>query len=166
MSLEAALAENSAALNRNSDYLERVIAGQEAALAKLGDTKPAKPKPATVAAAPAAAPVAAAEPEIVETGSAPTDSELKAAAVAWMDGKSKEERTEAAKFINDTLAWMGFAAGAKLTGPDATLTAAQRKQAKFFIERWAGGLSVDFKADYDFDGPVDQGAEVEADPFG
>jgi hypothetical protein len=35
MSLEEALAENTAALNRNSDLLERVVAGQEAAIEKL-----------------------------------------------------------------------------------------------------------------------------------
>jgi hypothetical protein len=48
MSIEQALADNTAALTRNSDLLERVIAGQEAAMEKLnaGGASTRKPRAA------------------------------------------------------------------------------------------------------------------------
>lgn len=194
MSLEAILAANTdalgahtAALAANTAILERVVAGQQAALEKIDSGRPATPRAAPkkdaapaattaqAAAATETAPVAAAtstpaasitttEPTVA--ASVVTDADLKSAATAWMDGKSQDERLDAVKKLNSVLEHFGLA-GSKITGPDSKLDDDQRKQARFFVRRWAAGLEVNFSADYDFDGEPTQGAPTEAnDPLG
>lgn len=176
MSLEAALETHAAALNRNSDLLAKVVdnqarllAGQEAALAKLdtakpsgssrGSTKKDDPKPPTEEKKPAS-----------ETASRTiSDDDLRAAGAAWMKGKSETERNDAFDKMNSVLEHFGLK-GTKITGPDSKLDADQRKQAWFYIQRWNAGLDVNFSADYDFDGDPKQDAaapeaESENDPF-
>lgn len=178
MSLEAALAEHGAlmkahteALNANTKILESVVAGQKAALEKLGDGKATPGTRATKKDEPKTTPPKDEPKPTAEesTGRVVTDDDLKKAGAALMQGKSKDDQGKIANTLKDMLEWMGLDRAAKLTGPEAKLTDAQRKQALFFIERWTAGLSVDFNADYDFDGPVDQGAEAaadgDADPF-
>lgn len=176
MSIEALIERHIEALEKNTATLERVIAGQQAALDKIEapktprTTKKTEPAPAaaeTPAAAPAADPAPAATETAATTAPAAdvvTDEQLKAAALKWMDGKPQEARLEAAKKMNDILAYFGV--GGKLTGPESKLDDDQRKQAKFFIERWAAGLTVDFSAEYDFDGDPTQGGAVDEDPLG
>jgi|GEM_PF-1947509 len=199
MSLEAALAAhaeviaaNTAETRRNNDFLERVIAGQAAALEKIETPKAPRttkkadaPAPASDApsTAPAAeAPASAPTPEAASSAATEvSDADVRNAAVAWMakvdpageadpSKKDMAKRTECAAFLGDILNWMGFPAGAKITGPDATLSAEQRQQAVFFINRRAAGLTVDFSADYDFDGDPAQGAAAApaavVDPLG
>lgn len=191
MSIEERLAENTAAINRNSDLLERVVAGQAAAIEKIEGAKPSRTKPAAAApaatpaaepaqtpaaaepaATPAAAaaeptPAAAAAPAIVEV----SDDDVKAAALAWMakvdpTGTDMAKKTECAQKLTEIVAYFGL--DGKLTGPQSKLDAEQRQQALFFINRWAAGLTVDFSADYDFDGDPTQGAAPAAaeDPLG
>lgn len=172
MSLEAALADNTAsnkgltaALLTVAANQEKLLAGQAAAIEKIEGGKagktPATPKKTeTVKPTPAANVV--------------TDEALKNAAVAWMnastkgksDADAKAIKGDAAKFLGDILTFFGC--GGKLTGAESKLDDDQRKQAKFFIERKAAGLPVDFSADYDLDGDVKQGAaaEAEEDPLG
>jgi len=178
MSLEAALAENTAALQalaavqtRVADNQERLLVGQQAAIDKIEAGKgatAAERKPRAAAAkdtAPAAAEPAAAVEPAAPAERVVADDDIKAAALKWMDGKSKEEKEAAAKFLGEILAYFGT--GGKLTGPDSKLDADQRKQTLFFIQRKAAGLEVNFSADYDFDGPTDQGVEAAAeDPLG
>jgi hypothetical protein len=163
----AALEANTAAKNRNNDLLERVVAGQALAIEKIEPAKTAKSTKTKDTPAAGAAPTP--EPEkAVETiteaaDTVVSDADVKAAAVAWMDGKSKEDRLEASKKLTAALAFFGV--GGKLTGEESKLDDDQRKQAKFFIERWAAGLTVDFNTDYDFDGEPTQDAGGE-DPLG
>lgn len=170
MSLEEALDRNTAALLTVAGNQERLLAGQQAAIDKIEGTKAGKaatpPKDKTPAATPQ--PTAA-----VVVAGVVSDEMLKNAAVGWMSastkGKAEAEakviKGEAAKFLGEILAHFGC--GGKLTGAESKLDDEQRKQAKFFIERKAAGLTVDFSADYDFDGDVKQGAAAESDdPLG
>lgn len=172
MSLETHLAENTAAakeltaaLTRVAENQERLIAGQEKAIEKIEagkgaasrTTKKAESAPEKSTPEPAAEKKAAEETGV-------TDADVKAAATAWMNGKSKEQRAEAAEFIFAMLDEFGID-NRMLTGPESKLSAEQRKQALFYIQRKAAGLPVDFKADYDFDGDPTQGADEE-DPLG
>lgn len=171
MSLEAALAEHTAALKENNVLLTQVVAGQKAALEKIGEGKAGTNRaPKDKPAAPPAAGAEQPKTESTATNAAAiTDDDLKATAAAWMAGKPAEERKAAAEKIFEMLEWMGFTRKDKLTGPESKLTDEQRKQAKFFIQRWAAGATVDFNTDYDFDGDPAQGAaaaEPDADPFG
>jgi hypothetical protein len=169
MSLEAALAEHTAALKENTAILTRIVAGQKEALekvdARLGaaPTKPAaakkeEPKPADPVKE-EVKPVAAATVQVVNKD------DVKNAALKWMDGKSADDRKAASEKLKEVLAHFGRE-DEKLTGPDAKLNDDECKQAKFFIERWAAGLTVDFNADYDFDGDPKQGGATESDPLG
>lgn len=182
MSLEALLAENTAALTTQTAILERVLLGQEAAMAKLeGATttarKPRATKAAEETAAPtgnaeASAPAATATPaDAAASASDPTQDDLKALAMKWR-GTAADQ---AAKDVQNTLlvAIVAKIGAAKLTGPEGPTDPDQIRQAMFYIERASAGLPVDLNADYDFDGPVDQGvaaaAEVvaeEDDPLG
>lgn len=187
MSIEALMGDLTAALNKNSTLLERVIAGQEAAMAKLEGstaapaarrTRKAADAPATDAPAegnesapaateqPVADAAAASEPAAAATF---TQDDLKAAAMGWR--KAATEAKDEAALKKQGELFLGIAAhfgSPKLTGPESTLTSEQIKQAVFFTKRAQAGLSVDFSADYDFDGAVDQGAAASADedPFG
>lgn len=168
MSLEKALQEHAVALaahgailTRVADNQDRLIAGQTAAIERIDAGKGGKA--ATAPKADKTPPATKTVEPAVATGV--TDEQVKAAAVAWMGDKSKEQRAEASKFLGEMITHFGV--GGKLTGPESKLDADQRKQAKFYIERKAAGLPVDLNAEYDFDGDVKQGAAaVEEDPLG
>lgn len=181
MSIEATVAELtkavldlSAKLDVNSGHLERVIAGQEAAMAKL-EGKPAattrtRPKKEEPAAAAAEEP----KTEPKKVGSNPvtsnipqTEADMKAYVAAWTgatdDADERASRVGFLKALADHFGGKGYAA---LVQSDDTA-----KQAVFFIERKKLGLSVDLNAEYDFDGEPGQGggepaAAAEEDDFG
>lgn len=199
MSLEIALTENTkaaialtAVLARVELNQERLLAGQETAIAKIEGAKPATARPSrtakeTTALSPqldAAGTVlppagsAAQKPSVQAAPSEPelqlpkptvTDDDIKAAAGAWMAGKSDAERNAAATFMGDLLTEFGLA-GTKLTGPQSKLDDEQRRQTLFFLKRKAAGLPVDFKADYDFSSDPTKENEpqggVDNDPLG
>lgn len=184
MAIEELLTKHIAALDRNSDLLERVIAGQEAALAKLGEAPKASTgrgkKAAEAPAAseqPAAAPLAAEQPAsdppaekpAAPSSEAPTQDKLKEVALAWRN-ENPDEAVIKAK--GEFLVAMTAHFGAKgLTGPNGLSDPEQLKQAIFYVRRKAAGLEVDFGAEYDFDGDPAQGgaaapAAEEEDPLG
>ena len=188
MSIETLMADLTAALNKNSDHLARVILGQEAAMAKLEGSAPAatrKPRakkddePATGAAdtgnsdaAPTAAPTTASTAEASPAAAEPaakvfTQDDLKAVAMEWR-GSTEDEA--ARKKQNELfLAIAAHLGVAKMTGPEGPQASDDIKQAVFFIRRAMAGKSVDFGADYNFDGDPAQGgaapAAAEEDPF-
>lgn len=179
MSIEAALAELTSALNKNTEHLARVIAGQEAAMAKLEGTtgtttrrtrKAADEAPAAPAAEkPAAEPAAEKTPEPATPAAQTfTQDDLKAVAMEWRNSTTDEA---ARKKQNELFVAIAAHLGvSKMTGPEGPQDSDQIKQAVFFIRRAMAGLKVDFGADYDFDGAPDQGVAAaetpaEDDPF-
>lgn len=182
MSLEQAMVDVAAALNANTAILERVVAGQEAAMAKLEGAKApaartprAKKDDATTGAADAgaagAAEAAAEKPKPAAAAAAVlTQDDLKTVAMDWRNGTAEgsTERAAANTFFTELAAHFGVA---KFVGPEGINDAEQIKQAIFLVKRKKEGLSVDFAADYDFDGDPCQGAEsdpangAEEDPF-
>lgn len=185
--IEEALAANTAALNRNSDLLERVIAGQEAAMEKLagGASTPRKTRASKVAdaadaagnasdasadtgsTAEGAASVSEQQPETVTVASIVAgiggDSEkLKAHISGWTGGTEDEaERKNRVGLLKS----MAEQFGVKPSFADLVPHAAK---AVFFVERArALGLdAVDVKASYDFDGDPTQEAPAAASDFG
>jgi hypothetical protein len=182
MSLEEALAENTAATNRNSDLLERVIAGQEAAMEKLasGGTstrKPRTPKPDSTSApetsgeagnasegsaateSPEAAATPAAEPEAPTVASIVaaigTDADkLKEHVTGWTGSTDDaDERAKRVQLLKDIAAKFGVA-------PKFADLIPHLQQTVFLIERAkaSGVASVDVAAAYDFDGDPAQEA--------
>lgn len=166
----AALQENTAATAKNNELLERVIAGQNAAIEKIeapkATRKKADPATETPAAAAAAEPTTETPAAAAEPTAEVTDDEVKAEALAWMadvdpagaaDPAKKDvaKRTACADFFKAIVTHFGL--NGTLTGPKAELNAEQRKQALFYLRRRRAGLSVDFNADYDFDGDPAQG---------
>lgn len=177
MSLELALAENTAVNAALTEVLkqvvgnqERLLAGQIAAIDKIDGVKSGgragkKETPAPVAETPVAPPTVAETPAAPAAPAAPapvvTDDQIKAAAHAWMTDKSEADRLAAAKFLGEIMT--SFGVGGKLTGPESKLDDEQRRQALFFIQRKAAGLEVNFSADYDFTGDPTQGAAAAGD---
>jgi hypothetical protein len=164
MSLEQALADNTAALKAHTAVMttvaanqDRLLVGQQAAIDKIeGGGKGGKGKPAETKET---------KTDKKNTATETADADVKKTAVAWMEGKDDAAKKAAGAFLADMLAHFGC--GGKLTGPESKLNAEQRKQAKFYIERKAAGLPVDFNAEYDFDGDPKQGAAAaEEDPLG
>lgn len=184
--LLAAIVADTASRDRNNELLERVVAGQAAAIEKIEAPKTPRKKAEPAAAteqqaadqAPPAAETtqAAAAEQQAPVETEVTDEDVKNAALAWMakedpagaadpSKKDAAKRGECAKKLMEIVASFGL--GGKLTGPESQLDAEQRKQALFFIRRWSAGLEVNFSADYDFDGDPTQGAAAaEEDPLG
>jgi hypothetical protein len=179
--LTAALQENtktslalSAALGVTSANQERLIAGAEVAIAKVEAGK-ATPAPrtrkkateepaATETGADVAAPVS--EPEAKKpTGRVITEDDLRTLASDFMKAATEAtERVAAGEFLKSVAENFGLK---KLVGPvvegkehlgAGISDPEEMKQAWFFISRKQAGLPVDFKADYDFDEAIDQGA--------
>lgn len=162
-----------AALNRNSDLLERVVAGQEAAMAKLGDAKPATRSRTPKATDPVveqgnAAPAAT---ESAEAGAAAaadaapalptTVDEMKSYCGAWTATAANADAKNAMlAFFRD--------AAAKLGGAGTAGLLLDAKKSVFWIERKKAGLDVDFDATYDFGGDPKQAAPAATsdDDFG
>jgi len=183
--LLAAILADTASRNRNSDLLERVVAGQQAAIDKIEAPKAARTRKADAptepaatqetSSGPAAEPVSgpAAEP-VVEPAAASTgrnisDDDVKGAALNWMKqvdptGQDIPKRTECAQWLTSIVASFGLTG--KLTGADSVLDDVQRKKARHFILRKTLDLPVDFAGAYDFEtDPVAPAAAVE-DPLG
>jgi len=163
MSLEAALLENTKALTalvgimtQTQANQERLLAGQQAAIDKIEGAKAsgrATPKDKTVDKPSETKTETKTEPKTetkAKTGTV-TDDMVKAAAAAWTNGKTTEEKKALFTKVNEMLDFFGLA-GSKITGPESKLDDEQRKQTLFFIKRWSEGLEVNFSADYDFDG--------------
>ena len=175
MSLEAALAENTAAmkdliaaLKVTGENQERLIAGQTTAIdmaesGKATRTRTRKPRGSEAEPAVTEPEVVAAEP-VSETAQIKPVSvdDLKATAVAFMSEEGADLDARKA-FVVSVLKNFG---ASKLQGEGVIADGIERSQAVFFIKRAAKGLKVDFKADYDFTGPVDQGGAPAEDDFG
>lgn len=188
MSLEAALAELTTATRENTAILERVILGQEAAMAKL-EGAPTTRKPRGAAAAPAVTTEPGKSPENAPAATEQQAADvavvseavdidamqarLKEVAIGWRNTATDEATKEAQ---NQLLRAVQAKTGAtKLTGPEAPTDPDVLAQAIFYISRAAAGHPVDLNADYDFNGLVDQGVSTagagaavaeEEDPLG
>lgn len=188
MSIEQLLAENTAALNANTETMGKLIAGREAALAQFekqaavaGEApKPTRTRKPKADEAPAAggggeaggnAAGSAAAGSTVESpaaspSSAPTvgpdDAEIRAAAATYIKGASDDEDARQARGANLKAITDHF--GTKtLVGPEGVQDADQRQQTLFFIKRFDAGCPVDFSQEYDFSGdPTQDGLEPAA----
>jgi hypothetical protein len=164
MSLEQALADNTAALNANTEVMKQLLAGREEALEKLtaaadkpaSTRKPRAPK-ADAAAAPATAtaPETTAKPEI-------SDDDLRAAASAYVAAAGEDKAARQARGANLAAITQHF--GTKtLVGPEGIQEQSDKAQTLFYIKRFTEGLPVDFSAEYDFDGDPCQGGDPVAE---
>lgn len=183
MSLEAALAENTAQIAAFTSLMqdkvlpvyERLIAGQAAALDKIEAPKATRTTRAKKDDAPAPEPVTA-EPAATASGEGDAVSasetavsmvdDVKPVGLSHLEKLKKAGDTEAANAFGAFMLSINshFGGSAKLferTDPD------EAKQTLFFIKRKIAGLPVDFSADYDFDGDPEQGgASASDDDFG
>jgi len=145
----------------NTAILERVVAGQEAALAKLEGTKPAttgrgRPKkdetPAgNVEPAATETPAAAAE-SAYEAPKITTSDELKAYISAWTGGApNDEDRAKRVQLLKGIAAKYGV-------NPNFTELLPHAAKAVFLVDRAKalGVDGVDLGADYDFAGHPEQ----------
>jgi hypothetical protein len=180
MSLEQALAENTAALTRNSELLERVVAGQEAAIEKLNSAPSTRKRATKTDTAPAAEATAedtsgnatGAEAEAADTASgagAATPAAEPAGVATIVAGITNEEQLKG--YVS---AWTGSTEDAAergqrvelLKGMSAKLGVNPKfaelvphtAKVVFFIERAKalGTAAVDVEAAYDFDGSPSQ----------
>ena len=170
MSLEEALAANTAATKENSALLERVVAGQEAAMAKLEvspkTTRKKKEEPAapqgessdsaSAGSAATETPAAGAASASEATGVAAivagiTDADGMKAYVSGFTGATEDqtERARRVHLLKDIAAKCGVEPKFPAILPHA-------KTVVFLIERDKAGQPVDVNAAYDLDGPVDQ----------
>lgn len=155
MSIEALLAENTAALNANTEQLKLLNAGREDALAAL-TAKSDAPK-ATGRGRKAATPEPVDTPAETKKPTVDvSDDAMRAFVSGWL--KSTEDAGEIAargEQLKSILAHFGVTA---LVGDKGITGEDERRQALFFVTRFKEGLTVDFKADYDFDAdPLSQG---------
>lgn len=175
MSLEEALAANTAAANRNSDLLEQVVAGQQAAMEKLaaggtGTRKPraAKADPAVGEAgngesgdsAPTESPEAGATaaPDTSIAAGITTEDQMKEYVSAWTAGtEDAAERAKRVGLLKGVAEKLGVAPKFAELVPHAA-------KVVFFIERAkaTGVDSVDVNAAYDFDGDPAQTIETDS----
>lgn len=173
MSIEQLLAENTAALRENTETVQKLIAGRDAALAKLeekvaaGEAKPARAsrKKADAEAGNAATDAAtdspaSTSPEPSAQSSAPAaapaiDQTITDAVTGYLKGT--EDEAERKVRTGDITSIMSHFGG-KLVGPHSTLDADQKVQALFYVRRFAAGCEVNFSQDYDFSGDPAQGA--------
>jgi hypothetical protein len=172
MSLEATIQALIVVQEKNTDALERLLAGREDALEQLKNaaspaatgTRSRAKKVDTVAetvvenGAAAAATTAATASVETKTVARPVDAtndELKARIAAWL-GTDPAQQAERKPQLAALLAQLGSPA---VAGEKSTITDEQRYHATFYVERFKAGLPVDFGADYDFDGdPLNQDA--------
>lgn len=178
MSIEQIIADNTAALNRNSDLMERVIACQEAAIAKLEGAPAAKRTRARKEEAPAgngspgsaatesAGDGASGASEVTEPPAASQSAAEQAAKSvesltaylkSWTssapDDAEKNKRVDLLKAVAEK---NGVAPGFSTIFPHA-------KELVFFVERYKAGITdIDLSLDYDLDG--DPAQAVEAGP--
>jgi len=192
MSIEQKLDELTAAVLKNTETAmsliaalgvtaanqERLILGQTKAIevatspeGKATTRRRSKPADEPAVTEPAEAVVEAASEPAVE-GRVVTEDEVRVLAAGWLKSATDPEvRKEVGEFLSATAANFGRK---KLLGPvdpakphlgEGITDPAELKQAWFFISRKQAGLPVDFGADYDFDGGVDQGGSSDDDDF-
>ena len=194
MSLEAAIAENTKAhlavaeaLAKNNARLDQVIAGQQAAIAKIEakagsgttakadapktDKKADAPKTDKKADAPKTEPKVEAK---TETPAAKTfvpaeitDDMLRAHGAEYL-GKADPADTARAERGANLKALMAEFGVSTLVGDTGIADQEDRKRAWWYIARWKANKPVDFKATIDLsaDPAADGGAAPEADEFG
>lgn len=141
-------------LKVTASFQERLVAGQAAAIEKVEAPKATRKRAADKAAetpTPTPEPTPAPAEETAEVAkAAPTSDELREIAAGYLSmDQDAAKITERRNFIGSLLQHFG---SPKIAGDESTLDDEQRKQSAFFILRKKGGLSVDFGADYDFDG--------------
>jgi len=160
MSIEAALEANTAATLVNNSLLERLLAGQEAALAKIEPPKASRAPAAAKAKEPETPAPTAKEPETPaptaeeSTAAAFTphidpndDDKMKAWVGGWMNADNGAHKPDRGAFMKSVLAEFGVST---LTNDTGIKGADNRQRAYFYFARKMAGLPVDFKADYDF----------------
>lgn len=162
MSIEALLAEHTAALIANTEQLKLMNAGREEAIAALSSnpapasktTRAKKGETASATPAAAAAPEKTKRPDV-------SDDEMRAFVGSWLKSTAdKDEQAARGAQLKSVLEHFGVSA---LVGDAGIKGEDERRQALFFITRFKEGLKVDFSADYDFDAdPLTQG-DVEPD---
>lgn len=163
MSLEEALLEHTAALKENTAVLQRVVAGQQAAIEKIEGAKPATTrtrapkKDDTPAPAPTEEQVAGDTPQSFLPGIKVGDDEgLKAHVQPWLAEATKGSPEALARvdFLKSASAHLGV----EPKFPQIAAEADRLKQFLFFFERKKAGIDVNFSAEYDFDGDPKQDA--------
>lgn len=165
MSLEEKLEANTAALNRNSDLLERVVAGQQAAMAQLeggkagtgrGRGKKAEEAPSGDEGKAPTTEKAAAPAHLKLVDEATLTDRVKSFTGA-VDGDDRQKRID---FLKAAAEALGLKPSPKAI---AEKGGTELKKFAFYLERQIAGKPVDFKADYDFDGePTQDAPAVEA----
>lgn len=186
MSLEESIIANTEAVNRNSDLLERVIAGQEAAIAKIegatgrsaGTRTRATTKTETQQEAkPEAAAAAEGKASSAQQGSenhlgitAFDNDSVRAYVQEELIAKIEDAKAREALVKEFILPVLCPHFGVKMPfGPEGLKTEEERQQLVFYIKRHIAGLEVNLSQDYDYDGPIDQGAAEssggDADPM-
>lgn len=155
MSLEALLAENTAALNANTEQVKLMNAGRAEAISAL-TSQPATAPKATRARKTAETPAEVKPAGPATSGPNISDDAMRAFVGGWL--KSTEDKDEqAARGVQLKSVLEHFSASA-LVGDSGIQGEDERRQALFFITRFKEGLKVDFAADYDFDAdPLAQG---------
>lgn len=171
MSIDTAIADLmksvaglTAALEVNTANLERVIAGQAAAMEKLEGTKATgtrTPRAKKEDATPKTEDAPKVEekpknPDKPKAAALPKNAdELKTFVSAWTGGTDDaDERAARVQFLKDIAAELGVAPKfAELAGAEDGI-----KKTVFYINRKKEGLKVDFGADYDLDGDPAQDA--------
>lgn len=144
------------ALNRVADNQDRLIAGQEAAIAKVEAAKPARaPRKAAAEPTPEPEPAAdeASEKLTFKQHTITDAAALEAYAKEWTGGAEGDEKVARVQLLKDMAAHFGCAPKFAEFAADAD----RLKQVVFFIERKKAGLDVNLKADYDFDAEPTQG---------
>lgn len=198
MSIEALIADHTAqlgamteALKANTAILERVVAGQQAALEKIEGAKAPTARKPRAAAAPAAEAPAAEAPAAEEPGKSPP--EEPAATGSGADGAASASESPLSTLVSVAStgaeamkayvsSWTGEGTDEERATKVTNLKAIaaelnvglkfaelvpHAEKVVFYIERYKLGLPVDLKADYDFAGDPGQGAEqAEDDEFG
>lgn len=180
MSLEAEIAELRGTITALTEVLkqqiavtERVVAGQAAAIEKLEAAKPSsagtrtrkqKEEPAAAAdegksndapadTASGAADASSASEE--KKPAHPTGADLEAHIKAWTGSTDDaDERAKRVAVLRDIATHFGGKGFAPLIE--------NPREAYFYVERAKAGLTIDFKADYDFDGDPAQGGSAAA----
>ena len=156
MSIEALLAENTAALNANTEQLKLMNAGREEAISALTSQAAAGAAPKTTRAKKGETATAPAAEVKTPAGPDVSDDAMRGFVGGWL--KSTEDKDEqAARGLQLKSVLEHFSASA-LAGDNGIKSEDERRQALFFITRFKEGLTVDFGADYDFDAdPLTQG---------
>jgi hypothetical protein len=176
MSFEALLERVAVAIERNTESVEKLCAGRDAALAQFEKVATAgeAPKPRSrkkADAEPAAGNGAAAAAETTETVAAASqpatepsiaDDDLRNAAQAYIGGAGDDVAARQARGAN-LKAILDHFGVSKLVGPEGLQDPEQKQQALFYLKRYDAGITVDFAQDYDFSGdPLVGGESVHA----